>query len=424
MAQRGVVKLKILEAPNYFSDVMNLIAIRCIGRSVLPGQVASDKLGSMCRSNKWIVATVVVAVAVVVSVVGGCELWARSWEQRWADFKAHWEAQGEVFDMSAHLPPVVDDALNFAKHPWVAAVASQKPAVLERLSRMSPDEIPGYTDWLYAEKLVPMPEDLAQRVAAHCEPFAADFVALAEAADRPHCRVELKFDDGFHMPPIWLGKVSPCGKVIAAHAAAALAMGDEDTFTSQLVVLLKLGNHMHSTNILLGAVVGCGIEHAAYLQITALAPEGLKKDGNRARLIEAIDGRSRPLGEEMAKVFRFERAMALDILAQIEAGRATFPTIGSIAVTARRRVFLARNRLALCEESQHELLAPGGRLITVLNLETMTRYDELTRQRFKKPSEFEAIAAGQRFATGGVAAGLWRSEEDRQPARTALKEWK
>ena len=211
-------------------------------------------------------------VAVVVSVVGGCELWARSWEQRWVDFKAHWEAQGEVFDMAAHLPPVVDDALNFAKHPWVAAVVSQKPAVLERLGRMSPDEIPGYTDWLYAEKLVPMPEDLAQRVAAHCEPFAADFVALAEAAGRPHCRVELKFDDGFHLPPMWLGKVSPCS------------------------------------------------------------------------------------------------------------------------------------------------------LITALNLDAMTRYDELTRQRFKKPSEFEAIAAGQRFATSGIAAGLWRAEEDRQPARMAVKE--
>jgi hypothetical protein len=117
-----------------------------------------------------------------------------------------------------------------------------------------------------------MPEDLARRVAAHCEPFTADFAALAEAAGRPHCRVELKFDDGFHLPPMWLGKVSPCS------------------------------------------------------------------------------------------------------------------------------------------------------LITVLNLDAMTRYDELTRQRFKKPSVFEAIAAGQRFATSGIAAGLWRAEEDRQPARMAVKE--
>ena len=378
----------------------------------------------MRRTIKWILATVMLAAAVEASVVGGCELWARRWEQRWVDFKAHWEAQGEAFDMAAQLPPAVDDAENFAKHPWVAAVAAGKPAVSERLGRMNPDEIPGYTEWLYTEKLTPMPEGLARRVAAHCEPFAADFAALAEAADRPHCRVELEFDGGFHIPAMWLSKFSPCGKVIAAHAAAALAVGDEDTFTNQLVLLLNIGRHLRSTNILLGVVVGCGIEHAAYEQITALAPEGLKKNGNRARLVEAIDGRSRSLGEEMAKVFRFERAMALDMLAQIEAGAAAFPSAGYFSFSAQRRVILARNRLALCEDSQDELLAPGGRLTTVVTLDAMTRYDELTRRRFKKPSALEAIAAGQRLAITGIAASLWRGEEDRQPARAALQEWK
>ena len=323
--------------------------------------------------------------------------------------------------MAAHLPPAADDAVNFAKHPWVAAVAAEEPAVLERLGRMAPDGIPGYAEWRDVENLKPMPEELARRVTAHCEPFAADFAALAEAADRPQWRAELAFSGGFQMPESGLGKFNPCLKAIAARAAAALAVGDEDTFTNQLVLLLDIGCRMRSTHLLLGTVAGCGFELEAYRQIFDLAPGGLRQNANRTRLVEAINRRSRPPGEEMATVFRFERAMALNLIDSIETGAADFPPAAYFSIPASRRVFLARNRLALCEDSQRELLAPGERLTTVLKLDDLTRYDELTRRRFKKASAFEAVAAGLSMATGGIAEGVWHTEEKRQSARQALQ---
>ncbi len=234
----------------------------------------------------------------------------------------------------------------------------------------------------------------------------------------------LKLDGGVLAPATWLANFSGCRKAIAAHAAAALATGDEDTFTDQVVLLLAIGRHLRATNILLGTVVGCGFEKDAYQQITDLAPTGLKESGNRTRLVDAINGRSRPLGEEMAAVFRFERATVLNLLDQIETGAAKHPAVSipSRASAARRRVLLARNRLALCEDSQRELLAPGGRLTAVLKLDDLVRYEERNRRRFKTAAAFETIAAGWSLATGGVAGPLWRVDVDaRQTARKGLR---
>jgi len=376
----------------------------------------------MSGTNKWIVAAVMLAAVIAMTLVGGMELWARMWEKRWTDFKAHWEARGESFDLAAHLPPAVDNARNFAKHPWLAAVAANDPAVMERLGKMRADELAGYSEWQDAEKPTPMPEELARRVLAHCEPFAADFAALAEAAARPSCRIELEDASGIQHPSTWVSRLFLCRKLISAHAAAALALGDEEMFTSQVVLLLDLGRHLRANNSLLCTVVGCGFEDIAYQQVTDSGPGGLKQDAMRTRLIAAIAARSRPVGEEMAAVLRFERAIALNMIDQIEvAGPVAFPTTAFSSSAAFRRVFLARNRLALCEDSQRCLFAPGGHLAAALTPAASERYDDVIRKRFKSPSVFEVIAAGHSMAINGVAGSVWHEEEQRQAALEALR---
>jgi len=374
------------------------------------------------KTRKRLVGSALVMVLLSLGLGLGLHLWVRSWEQRWLDFKSHWEAKGESFAMADHLPSPVDDALNFAKHPWVAAVASGDPAVIARLGKMEPDDLSDYSTWYDSadgEKLMPMPGALARQVLAHYEPFAADFAALAEAAARPHCRIEMKCANGIADFPTWVGRLSPCGHALDAHAAAALAIGDEDSFTGQVVMLLEIGRHLRSSNILLCTVVGCRFEMNAYCLITHLAPTGVKTTANRNRLLSALDGR-RPVGVELAEVLRFDRAWPLAVIDGMEAGATPLPAARFSSIAIFRRLFFARNRLALCEDSQRELFAPGGSPTSELTLDRLTRYDEIIVQRFKDPSVFEVFAAGQVYVSRNVACQIWAQEEKCQAARRAL----
>jgi len=374
------------------------------------------------KTCKRLIGPALVIVLLSLGLGTGLHLWVRSREQRWLDFKTHWESRGESFAMADHLPPPVDDVLNFAKHPWVAAVAAGDPAVLARLGEMEPDDLSDYATWYDStdgENLMPMPEELARRVLAHYEPFAADFAALAEAAARPHCRIEMACSNGTPEFPRWVRHLNRCGQALEAQAAAALATGDEDAFTRQAVLLADIGRHLRSSNILLCTVVGCGIEMNAYRLITHLAPTGVKKPANRDRLLAALDAR-RPVGMELAEVLRFDRAWPLAVIDGMEADAAPLPAARFSSIAIFRRVFFARNRLALCEDSQRELFAPGGSPTSELTLDHLTRYDEITGQRFKDPSVFEVFAAGQAFVSRNIACQIWAEEEKRQAARDAL----
>ncbi len=61
-------------------------------------------------------------------------------EHKWAVFKAHWEAQGEIFDLNKLTPPEISDKENFATAPIISELFDEtKPP---RLSMLNFDEIP------------------------------------------------------------------------------------------------------------------------------------------------------------------------------------------------------------------------------------------------------------------------------------------
>jgi|GEM_PF-5527669 len=379
----------------------------------------------MSRTDKWIIAISVLTVLLAVVAIVGLFIWPYVLEKRWTDFKAHWEAQGESFEIAAHMPEAIEDSQNFAKHPWLEAVRTNDEQVMERLNHMKLESLPAFDEWLCAEKLVMMPEPLARQVLDYCKPFAADFDALSEAATRPGFRVELDYESGIPLPASWLSKLSPCCKALSANAAAALALGDEDTFTNQIILLLDIGHHLRANNTMLITVVGCGFEGSTYQMIRDLTPIGVKKETNRSRLIDAINRRKRPLGEEMAKVLRLERAMALKWVDIIESESTTSPIASVHPRKLFGRVYFATNRLALCEDSQRILFAPEGRPKQEVGSDDVERYDALMRKRRQGGNPLaaylEAIASAHDFTLGGVgnAYGLKSKSGRRQGMRYA-----
>lgn len=375
----------------------------------------------MSRTNKLIFAISTPILLIVVAAIVGFILWPCALEKRWADFKARWEAQGESFEISAHQPEAIEDSQNFAKHPWLESVRTNDPQAIERLNRMEAKSLPDLHGFLRSEKKAFMPEPLARQVIDYYTPFAADFDALAEASARPGCRAEPNYKAGSLIPSEWLVRMIPCQRALAACASAAIALGDEDAFTNQTVLLLDIGRLVRSNNTMISSLIGARFEQSAYTMISALAPLGVKKEANRSRLLEALNRRQRSPGEEMAKVLRYERALALKLIGKIGSGAATAPIMPR---SIMGRVSLASSRLALCEDSQHILLAPEGRLKQEITLDDLRRYDEVTQRGWKGgktlASYLDLIARALDQISCEHLEKTWKKEQARQEARDAL----
>jgi len=378
----------------------------------------------MSRAAKLFFIISIPIVLIVVAAIVGFILWPCALEKRWADFKAHWEAQGESFEISAHQPEAIEDSQNFARHPWMEAVRNNDARVMERLSRMEPKSLPDLHEFLHSEKVPLMPEPLARQVIEYYKSFEADFDALAEAATRPGCRSELLCEPPSVFTPEWLIRITPCQRALSANASASLALGDEDTFTKQVVLLLDIGRHIRSNNTMVSSLLGARFEQSAYTIIRDLAPLGVKKETNRSLLLVALNRRKRPPGEELAKVLRYERALALKMIDKIESGTIKSLVVGDHPRWIFSRVFLSSNRLALCEDSQRILLAPEGSLKQGITLNDLKRYDEVTRERWNGGKSLAAYLESLAKAFDHISCEhlekIWRKEQMRQEARDAL----
>ena len=378
----------------------------------------------MSRNIKWIIAISVLIFLLAVTAIVGLLIWPYVLEKRWADFKTHWEVQGESFEISAHMPEAIEDSQNFAKHPLVEAFRNNDTQVMARLRRMEPKSLPDLHEFISAEKLELMPEPLARQVTEYYKQFAADLEALAEAAARPGCRVEPNYESSFSIPKDWLIGITPYQRALSVNASAALALGDEDTFTNQTALLLDVGRHLRSNNTMVSSLLGARFEQSAYTMIRDLAPLRVKKEANRSRLLEALNRRKRPPGVEMAKVLRYERAQALKLIDNIESGVMTSPVNGNHSIGFFGKIIFAASRLALCEDSQRILSSPDGRLKQEITLDDLKRYDEVIQKGWKGGKSLTSYTESLAIVLDKISCEhlekIWKKEQARQEARDAL----
>ncbi|MBN8459187.1 MAG: hypothetical protein J0M04_15250 [Verrucomicrobia bacterium] len=356
-------------------------------------------------------------IAVVAGLVGSLvlEFQARRWEAKWRAFRTEWERKGENFAVSK--PPKADDREDVLKHPWFANNPDPSDVVIERLS---PARIEGYNDWDIDENRLMAPE-LAKAVLDHYSASADDLDAIREAAKRPFCRVSINLDPD-HPPLIpELKTLSAVSDAIQAHACAALSAGDSDRFAGDIELLLDLGAKLRENPSFLPMVIGAGFEAKAFQSLKQFSNSPVGDASIRSRLLTALEFRKRSLGEELAAVLRHERNQSLRLIDRLLEKPTPPPEVALPKLRSSARAFASRNRLALCEDLQHRLLAPSGTVLTAITAAGITDYEQTAKERFakNKPDE-ESLAATCFHASVGVLDATLRHEDARTEIRAVL----
>lgn len=288
------------------------------------------------------------------------------------------------------------------------------------IERLSPYRIEGFSTWEIDDNRLMSPE-LEKAVLDHYSTCATDLDAIREAASRPICRVSIDLDPNHPPLPPELKYLNAVSSAIQAHACAALSTGDSDKFAGDIELLLNFGAKLRENPSFLPMVIGAGFEAKAFQSLKLLPHSSIGDSPIRSRLLAALDLRKRPLGEEFAAVLRHERNQSLRLLDRLLEKPTPPPEVALPKLRSSVRAFAARNRLALCEDLQHRLLAPSGTVLTEITVEGITDYEQTAKERFakNKPDE-ESLAATWFHGSAGILQATMRHEDMRNEIRAVL----
>jgi len=276
-----------------------------------------------------VAAHIVILLALLIPVVGIHENWLA--EGDWNEFKAHWEAKGEIFDLEKLIPPDIPDEQNFAKAPIIAELFVDPNN--NRLSQLGCRQIPGFAkivrytnpgqraiggygtklaDHLENPKAVANEREAAKAILKLLEPLSPIFDELERASQRPKTRFPVDYENYawrtmFYYVPI----VQDVVRTLHLRARARLALGDPAGATRDILTILRIADHTgsdpyvgsHQMEITFHAIIlhdiWEGLESGQLndSQLQILAQE-----------LERVELKSR-----MAKAIRFERAAWLRV---------------------------------------------------------------------------------------------------------------
>jgi hypothetical protein len=239
---------------------------------------------------------------------------------------------------------------------------------------------------------------LARLVRKDFEDFAPEFDAFSEAMARAR----------YAYPPdtkIFLGmKQAPwaywneTGTVLRYRAVFAISENNADQFTNDAATLVRLANHLRHDPSSMGVSISNGIGRVACILIGDGIDSGILDKPHRERLIRVLEDKRPPPAEAMTRILRFERGIFLQFVDKLQDDaekavdrKISIPGMGKAGRNVPRwlvrratwwRMFFARNRLALCEDLQHCLLAPEGQVLETIRPEDLPRFNEACKKRF------------------------------------------
>ena len=173
----------------------------------------------------------------------------------WENWKAKWEAKGEKFDIASVIPPKVPDHQNFAKSQFFAPLFdhdADSPKFNEARDRF--DIKTGSSlrhDWRKGKH-----RDFVVWESAFYE---SDLAKLADDLKRPHCRFNIRYEDGFAAVLPHLGTMRNAATLFSLSSAQRLSKGDTTGAWQDTLNGIRLGEQLRTEPFLISQLVRIAI---------------------------------------------------------------------------------------------------------------------------------------------------------------------
>ena len=173
----------------------------------------------------------------------------------WENWKAKWEAKGEKFDIASVVPPKVPDDQNFAKSQFFAPLFdhdADSPKFNEARDRF---DIKTASSLRYAWRKGKHRDFVVWESAF----YESDLAKLADDLKRPHCRFNIRYEDGFEAVLPHLGTMRNAATLFSLSSAQRLSKGDTTGAWQDTLNGIRLGEQLRTEPFLISQLVRIAI---------------------------------------------------------------------------------------------------------------------------------------------------------------------
>ena len=173
----------------------------------------------------------------------------------WEKWKAKWEAKGEKFDIASVIPPKVPDHQNFAKSQFFAPLFdhdADSPKFNEARDRF---DIKTASSLRYAWRKGKHRDFVVWESAF----YESDLAKLADDLKRPHCRFNIRYEDGFAAVLPHLSTMKNAATLFALSSAQRLSKGDTTGAWQYTLNGIRLGEQLRTEPFLISQLVRIAI---------------------------------------------------------------------------------------------------------------------------------------------------------------------
>ena len=173
----------------------------------------------------------------------------------WENWKAKWEVKGEKFDIASVIPPKVPDHQNFAKSQFFAPLFDHdvdSPTFNEARDRF---DIKTASSLRYAWRKGKHRDFVVWESAF----YESDLAKLADDLKRPHCRFNIRYEDGFAAVLPHLSTMKNAATLFALSSAQRLSKGDTTGAWQDTLNGIRLGEQLRTEPFLISQLVRIAI---------------------------------------------------------------------------------------------------------------------------------------------------------------------
>ena len=173
----------------------------------------------------------------------------------WENWRAKWEAKGEKFDIASVVPPKVLDHQNFAKSQFFAPLFdhdADSPTFNEARDRF---DIKTASSLRYAWRKGKHRDFVVWESAF----YESDLAKLADDLKRPHCRFNIRYEDGFEAVLPHLGTMRNAASLFSLSSAQRLSKGDTTGAWQDTLNGIRLGEQLRTEPFLISQLVRIAI---------------------------------------------------------------------------------------------------------------------------------------------------------------------